>query len=255
MNPHWLITNLLAALILPPTGLLLLAGVGGLMARRWVYLGRAVIAFAVMVLIGLSTEAGASWLARPLEQGARSAPHTGKPQAIVILGGGRGRQGVAPDAPDQVGPATLMRLRRGAELHRDTRLPILVTGGAPDRSGEPEGLLMARSLKQDFAVPVQWTDDQAANTADNALLASRILRQHQLTRIWLVTDAVHMPRAAMAFARAGIEVTPAPATFIATSNLSVASYIPTAQALRHSHYALHEWLGLLWYHISLGAAV
>ncbi|NCW78763.1 MAG: YdcF family protein [Oxalobacteraceae bacterium] len=255
MNPHWLITNWLAALILPPMGLILLAGVGWLMARQWLYLGRAVIALAVMMLIGLSTEAGANWLARPLEQQAVTAKHTGKPQAIVILGAGRMRLGLAPEAPDQVGLYTLMRLRTGAELHRDTRLPILVTGGAPDRPGEPEGLLMARSLKRDFAVQAQWTDDQAANTAENALLASRILRTHQLTRVWLVTDAVHMPRAMMAFERAGIEVIPAPSTFIAAGTLSLASFIPTAQALRHSHYALHEWLGLLWYQISLGAVV
>lgn len=70
-----------------------------------------------------------------------------------------------------------------------------------------------------------------------------------------MTDAVHMPRAMMAFERAGIEVIPAPSTFIATGTLSLASFIPTAQALRHSHYALHEWLGLLWYQISLGAVV
>ena len=148
-----------------------------------------------------------------------------------------------------------MRLKEGARLHRETRLPILVTGGAPDRPGEPEGQLMAHSLVQDFGVNARWIEDQAANTAENAVLSSRILRSQDIRQVLLVTDAVHMPRARMAFARAGIEAIPAPASFIAAGSLTPSSFIPTADALRQSHYALHEWLGLLWYQISLGAVI
>lgn len=254
MNLHWLITNAIAALILPPMGLILLACAGWMIARRWLYTGRAVIVISVLLLIALSTEAGAGWLAGPLEQQAEPDKNPGKPQAIVILGGGRMRSGVA-DAADQVGPNTLMRLRAGAALHRQTSLPILVTGGAPDRPGEPEGQLMARSLKQDFGVPVRWIEEHAANTAENAMLSARILRSQNISRVWLVTDAIHMPRATMAFDRAGIEVAAAPSAYIATGQVSPASFIPSAQALRNSHYALHEWLGLLWYRISLAAAI
>ncbi len=255
MNLHWLITNMIAALILPPMGLIVLACVGWLIAGRWFYAGRAVIVTSVLLLIVLSTEAGANWLARPLEQQAQPDKPRGPPQAIVILGGGRQRSGTGPDAIDQVGPNTLMRLRAGAELHRQTNLPILVTGGAPDRPGEAEGPLMARSLRQDFSVSTRWVEDQAANTAENALFAARMLRPHAIHRVWLVTDAVHMPRAQMAFAQVGIDTVPAPSAHIATGSISPASFIPTAQALRHSHYALHEWLGLLWYRISLSAAI
>ncbi len=255
MNLHWLITNLLAALILPPMGLIVLACMGWIISRRWFYVGRAVVALAAVLLIVLSTDAGANWLAQPLEQQAKPDNMHLKPQAIVILGGGRMRSGAQADNDDQVGPNTLMRLKAGARLQRETRLPILVTGGAPDRPGEPEGQLMARSLAQDFGVTSRWIEDQATNTAENAVLSSRILRAHDIQRVLLVTDAVHMPRAQMAFARAGIEVTPAPAAFMATGSLTAASFIPTAEALRRSHYALHEWLGLLWYQISLGAVI
>lgn len=263
MNLHWLVTNLIAALILPPMGLILLACVGWLISHRWLYAGRTVIVMSALLLIALSTEAGAGWLARPLEQQAQQShsgephgqPH-GQPQAIVILGGGRMRSaGTDADPVDQVSPGTLMRLRAGAALHRQTRLPILVTGGAPDRPGDSEGSLMATSLKQDFGVPVRWVEDQAANTAENALLSARLLRPQSIRRVWLVTDAIHMPRARMAFERAGIDTVPAPSAFIANASLTAASFIPSAQALRHSHFALHEWLGLLWYRISLGAAI
>jgi len=254
MNLHWLITNAIAALILPPMGVILLACAGWMIASRWLYTGRAVIVISVLLLIVLSTEAGAGWLARPLEKQAEPDKNPGKPQAIVILGGGRMRSGIA-NGLDQVGPNTLMRLRTGAELHRQTNLPILVTGGAPDRPGEPEGLLMARSLKQDFGVPARWTEEHAANTAENAMLSARLLRSQNISRVWLVTDAIHIPRATMAFERAGIEVAAAPSAYIATGPINPASFIPSAQSLRNSHYALHEWLGLLWYRISLGAAI
>lgn len=260
MNLHWLITNTIASLILPPMGMILLAAAGWLISTRWYYTGRSVIAAAVMFLIALSTDAGANWLAKPLEQQAMPQNTSGQPQAIVILGGGRMRTPAAADTvdqagADQVGPITLMRLKTGAALHRQTGLPILVSGGAPDRPGAPEGQLMARSLTQDFGVPARWIDEQAANTVDNAMLSARLLRPASVKRVWLVTDAVHMPRAQMAFERAGLEIIPAPSAFIASSPLTPASFLPTAQALRHSHYALHEWLGLLWYRMSLGAVI
>ena len=255
MNLHWLITNLLASLILPPMALILLACMGWIISRRWFYVGRVVTLLSALLMIVLSTSAGASWLMQPLERQAYPDNTSFKPQAIVILGGGRIRSGAEPDAVDQAGPNTLMRLKMGARLHRETRLPILVTGGAPDKPGEPEGQLMARSLVQDFGVNARWVEDQAANTAENAVLSSRILRSQDIRQVLLVTDAVHMPRARMAFARAGIEAIPAPASFIAAGSLTPSSFIPTADALRQSHYALHEWLGLLWYQISLGAVI
>ena len=86
------------------------------------------------------------------------------------------------------------------------------------------------------------------------MLSARLLRSQNISRVWLVTDAIHMPRATMAFERAGIEVIAAPSAYIATGPINPASFIPSAQSLRNSHYALHEWLGLLWYRISLGAA-
>lgn len=260
MDPHWLITHIIAALILPPMGLILLACGGWLLSSRGWYLGRLLMALSVALLIALSTEAVAYWLARPLEQQAIPTNISEKPQAIVILGGGRMRTmpsniSAEADASDEVSPMTLMRLRRGAALHRQTGLPILVTGGKPDRPGESEGRLMERCLKQDFGVPVRWVDEQAANTAENALFSARLLRSQSINRVWLVTDAVHLPRAQLAFSHTGLEVTPAPSTFIASAPLSAASFIPTAPALRLSYRALHEWLGLLWYRISLGAAM
>ena len=255
MNLHWLITNSLAALILPPMGLVMLAALGWVLSRYLFYLGRGLIAVAVILLIALSTDVGTSLLAAPLERQAQADLDTGKADVIVVLGGGRMRAAAGPGVSDQVGPQTLMRLRMGAQLHRQTRLPILVSGGAPDGAGESEAVLMARSLKEDFGVTARWTEEQSANTAENALFSSAILSKHQLKRVLLVTEAMHMPRARMAFEQAGFDVQAVPSSFVANKPRDLSSFIPTAQALRHSHYALHEWIGLLWYRISLGATI
>ena len=257
MNTHWLATNALASLLLPPMGLVLLGTLGWWMARHRLYLGGFLMFLSVLLLIGLSTDAGSRALARTLEQ--QTLPlipvADSKAQAIVILGGGRLHAAPDADGRDQVGPITLMRLRAGARLQRQTGLPVLVAGGAPDGSGESEARLMERTLKEDFRVPVRWIEDKSGNTAGNAILSSPVLYQAGIRRILLVTDAMHMPRARLVFERAGLEVVPMPTNFVATQELSLASFIPHAQALRHSHYALHEWLGLLWYQISYGAAI
>ncbi|HEX8887242.1 MAG TPA: hypothetical protein VF797_22385, partial [Noviherbaspirillum sp.] len=52
------------------------------------------------------------------------------------------------------------------------------------------------------------------------------------------------------FEQTGLEVTGAPTNYIAQGALHPADFIPNAGALRDSHYALHEWIGLLWYRIA-----
>ena len=106
---------------------------------------------------------------------------------------------------DLVGPVTLMRLRAAARLHRETGLPVLVSGGAPDGPGESEARLMARSLKEDFGITARWLEEQSTNTAGNAILSAPLLHEANVRRILLVTDAVHMPRARWAFERVGLE--------------------------------------------------
>ena len=45
-------------------------------------------------------------------------------------------------------------------------------------------------------------------------------------------------------------MTAAPTNYIGQDALHPADFIPNAGALRDSHYALHEWIGLLWYRIA-----
>jgi uncharacterized SAM-binding protein YcdF (DUF218 family) len=256
MSSYWLITNALTALLLPPTIFVVLGISGMLIARRYLYLGRTVMVVSVMSLLALSTDAGSAWLIRTLEQQSLQATsiEKNKSQAIVVLGGGRARVASGEGDYDQVGPITLMRLRAAAHLQRQTHLPLLVTGGAPDGQGESEAVLMARSLKDDSGVTARWVESNAINTNQNAILSAQLLRKENIQQILLVTDAIHMPRARWAFEHAGLRVAPVPSHFVACSDFHLASFIPNAQSLKNSHYAIHEWLGLLVYRLRYAVA-
>ncbi len=256
MNTYWLITNALTALLLPPTIFIVFAISGLLIARRYRYLGRTVMVVSVMSLLALSTDAGSAWLIRPLEQQSLQAKliEKNKSQAIVVLGGGRARVASGQGDYDQVGPITLMRLRAAARLQRQTHVPLLVSGGAHDGQGESEAVLMARSLKDDFGFEARWVESDSINTNQNAILSAQLLRQENIQQIFLVTDAIHMPRARWAFEHAGLRVVSVPSQFVASDDFQLARFIPNAQSLKNSHYAIHEWLGLLVYRLRYAVA-
>ncbi|HTD02548.1 YdcF family protein [Undibacterium sp.] len=180
-----------------------------------------------------------------------SARGTGA-QAIVVLTAGRvvaAPEYVKKDIPDYIG---LARMRYTARLHRESQLPVLVTGGFGKRYDNDQSLaeIMATGLEQDFATPVKWLETESINTAQNAELSAKILRLAGVTRILLVTDAMHMRRAKLAFQQQGLQVVAAPTVFLNAYDIRLSSLMPTMGSLRRSYYAIYEWLGLLLYELS-----
>jgi uncharacterized SAM-binding protein YcdF (DUF218 family) len=254
MSASWLATQFVSALLLPPLNLVL-AGVAGFMLRkRWPRAGGALCLASLIVLVIFCTDAGARLLLTPLENMAvpLTASRAADAQAIVVLGGGRLKSAPEYGGRDVPGHVTLARLRYGAVLHRQTGLPVLVTGGMPEGSAESEAALMARVLNEDFATPVKWLEQLSDNTAQNAQYSAQLLKQSGVHRILLVTDAMHMPRSQRIFARYGLQVVPAPTTFLSREPWSPADFVPNGGAFMQSHYAMHEWIGLVWYRIRHG---
>lgn len=174
-------------------------------------------------------------------------------QAIVVLGAGRYSN--APEyGGDTVSPFELMRLRYAARLYRLSHLPLVMVGGTTDtESGRtPESLLMKRSATEDFGVPVAWTEERSSNTAENAANVATLLREHNIHRILLVTEAWHMPRAMWAFQHGGIQAIPAPTGFIlANDSERDYSWLPSARAMYQVRLAFHEIAGILWYRLTM----
>ena len=120
------------------------------------------------------------------------------------MGGGRRRGALEMNhySYQDVSSATLDRLRVAAEFAKRAKLPILVSGGAPDRMGGDElteAELMAMILKNEFSVQLRWLGKTSKNTHENAQDSLEILRRDSVERIYLVTDFLHTPRAQRAF--------------------------------------------------------
>jgi uncharacterized SAM-binding protein YcdF (DUF218 family) len=132
---------------------------------------------------------------------AGPGPAGGHRLAVVVLG--------APLVPGRpVNPALARRARHGAALvraHGDALL-IGVGGG---RCPEADAIA---AIARDLGVPDRalLAESRSVNTLQNAVLAARLLRRHGVTRVRLVTDWPHVPRAWLCFRLAGVACRPAP---------------------------------------------
>lgn len=250
MSLSWLLTNLLASLLLPPFNGLLLAGVGILLWRSRPRLARFLVISGFLLVTVLSLGVVARALLVPLEAKypaiAPASLSRLDADAIVVLGAGRYSGSPEFSEDDVIGPA-LDRLRYGALLAKKSKKPLLVTGGAPDGGDRSEAEAMRDSLQRDFGVSVRWLESASDNTLENARLSAKILLPAGVKRVALVTHAWHMPRSVAAFETAGLSVLPAPTGYMSAGPSSAFDFVPRAGAMQGSARALHEYIGLAWY--------
>jgi len=237
-------------LVLPPGAIIVLAVLGLLAWKRRPRLGNALCGMSLGLLYVLSTGAASWLLAHPLESlepPLRAGPAPA--EAIVVLTAGRVRNspeyGRLP-VPDFT---ALKRISYAAYLYRSRQLPLLVTGGMATGHSyeEPLAIGMKRVFEEQFQIPVKWTEAAARNTSENARFSAAMLKQAGIGHIILLTDAVHMRRARLAFERQGIAVTPGPIFYQEPGDFDPLRLWPSVESLRRSHAALYEWLGLGWY--------
>ncbi|HWT71829.1 MAG TPA: YdcF family protein [Oxalicibacterium sp.] len=249
MSGSWIFNSAMSALLLLPFSLVLWCAFGLWLRGRWLRFGTGVSLMALLLLTVFSTRPGAMLLVAPLEKmnPPLSAAQAAGAQAIVVLGAGRIANAPEYDGRDVPSAIGLQRLRYAAKLHRDTGLPILLSGGMPDGSTVSEAAIMERVLREDFVVPTRWLEERSNNTAENARDAAAMLRKSGIQRILLVTDAIHMQRARLAFQRTGLTVIAAPTVFDSAERVTIVDWFPRSRWLQRSDYASHEWLGLAWY--------
>jgi uncharacterized SAM-binding protein YcdF (DUF218 family) len=238
------VKKLIAALVLPPTGPLLVAIVGLLLLRRRPRLGRALTWCGVMTLFVLSLPSVSAilvWVvgdSAPLDR--RQAASA---QAIVVLGGGLRRNAVEYGG-DTLNWLSLERVRYAAALARETSLPILVTGGRV-YGGRAEGEVMREVLEREYSVPVRWVEGESRNTFENAVLSAKLLRRDGISRVLVVCHGVDTRRVRKEFSAAGLEVIPAATEIPSLTIDSPIQLLPSMGALRDSYLALYEFLGNL----------
>jgi uncharacterized SAM-binding protein YcdF (DUF218 family) len=247
-NLDVLLTKVTSAFLLPPLNLLLLILIGIFLLPRRPHLARRIFIATGCLLYLFSTPIIVGSVRQCFETVPPLDPTATLPSAdaIVVLAGGLYRK--APEyGGDTVDGYVLERLRYAARLYRLTKTPILVTGGSWREGVRPEAHAMKESFEQDFHIPVHWVEDQSRNTSENAQLSAAILQRHDVHTIYLVTHALHMPRARAAFERAGLQVIPAPTRFAVRDRITILQFLPQSSSFEASANIFYEAMGRLWY--------
>lgn len=242
-------------IVLPPNLFLLLIVIGLGVSPIWRRKGLVIAASATVLLIVFSMP----WLASGLINSLQSYPAIPpnkvaglqhRADVIVVLAAGRRRQ--APEfGDDTLSKLTLERVRYAAYLARVSKLPIVISGGKPQKADKnSEAYLIQQALINEFQLPVKQIEEYSRNTYENAYYSNVYLSRLDLKRVVLVTHAWHMPRAVEAFKHFELQVVPAPTAFeYSGPGVEFDDIIPSTVAMRQTYLAFHEMLGRKWYQL------
>lgn len=253
----WLI-YVIKTLLLPISSFLLLGFIGLFRVLKKLTHGKSLLFGALLGLYILSMPLTSGYLMCLIESPTQNTfTPSEQNQAIVVIGSGLRGNAVEFGGDYTLNSRTLERVRYAATLAKRTNLPIMVSGGNVFESESPipaEATVMANVLETEFNMPVQWQEVQSRNTTENATYCRKILHIQKIDKILLVTHAFHMKRAKIEFEKAGFDVQAAPTVYLSSVNddeLDIFQFIPSAQAMLNSHFALHEFMGLAWFKIRL----
>lgn len=185
---------------------------------------------------------------------------TWQPKPVVLTSSDQYSCGIVPGgfaSPDANANgyfnATADRFIQAVKLYKTGHIKhILISGG--------NGKINEKSFREAawvrgeliaFGIPdsVIFTEDKSNNTKENAFYSKQILDSLHLTAPYLlITSAFHMPRAALVFKNAGVDVVPFPCNYnIGRGGFSAWDLIPTPSTLLGWDAFLKETVGYWWY--------
>ncbi len=245
--------KIITPFVLPPGIFIVALGIAGLwlIARRRkkaaLFCGLAAIALWLCSIAPLSNA-----LMKPLEY---RYPMPANPQGDVIILLGGGSISKAPDLNGEGVPTTTMlaRIVTTARLQKRLNVPIIVSGGRvfADRPAEAP---IAKRVLVDLGVPANQviTESQSRDTRQNAYYSHQICKARGFNRPLVVTSAGHLWRAALSFQKQGLPIQLFPADYRTSpvNRYAWYHYLPNAGSLSTVSRAMHEYIGLLYYHFS-----
>jgi uncharacterized SAM-binding protein YcdF (DUF218 family) len=240
----------LSILGLPPVPLFLLIFIGLFIIEKSRRFGRYLILIGVLTLWLISCGLFSAWLeAICLESFTITNPTELKRkgvQAIVVLGAGVELD--LPDGKPQLQAGALDRLRYAIQLSRESKIPILVSGGkgwASRSDSISESDITEIVSLTAFDYPIKWKEGESRDTKEASVNSFEILSKAEIKNIALVTHSWHMSRSYKNFEKAGFIVTPAPMGQNSNNNNLFFSLFPSAGGLQKTQIVIHEFMGNL----------
>lgn len=176
----------------------------------------------------------ANLLAMPLLRVSSSPANA---DVAVILAGGRYEDG-------SLNQSSIERTIAGVRLYHQGLVPRLLFSGGPCCRRSISALMAG--LAHDLGVPRSaiLLEEQSTRTYESARHSAELLRRNGLRSAILVTSPLHLVRAQLAFAAAGIPVYPLRASETDLSRVS-----GTDERIALLDDAIHEYLGLAFYRL------
>jgi uncharacterized SAM-binding protein YcdF (DUF218 family) len=167
---------------------------------------------------------------------------------IVVLAGGMSGQADTVDELDLLQSSSYRRALGGLRLAKQyPQADVYVVGGSL-HAKVPASELMAHLITRleplgDRVV----VEKDSSNTAANARALASLLQASNIRRIYLVTAALHMPRAVSVFEKLGFYVCAYPVDRLKVKSTYWDALVPQISALTKSTQAIHEMYGYMFY--------
>lgn len=216
-----------------------------LLAMTWRWLPRALRWSSIgieILLVVVMTPLGANFLVHAVESRVPATtrcalPH---PQAIVVLSGGLDRPPASLGDFSAANAESLHRLFAGITLWRQTPGAVLIVAGGDEQRITQADLLA--QLARELGVPAAAirVERNSRTTWENARDVAAMTDNR---RIWLVTSALHLPRALVAFRAFGFQPCAWSSGSLYLPPKGIGYFIPQSSALDKAEAAIHEIVG------------
>ena len=244
---HQFASAVLSGVLSPFNWLIVLLLVACMVKKR--SLKKTALILALFVFIVFGNAALLNWYAK-----------TWQPKPVVLSPSAEYSCGIVPGgfaSPDADANgyfnATADRFIQAVKLYKTGHIKhILISGGngkENEKSFREAAWVRGELVSVGIPDSVIFTEDKANNTKENAIYSKQILDSLRLTPPYLlITSAFHMPRAALVFKKAGVDVVSFPCNYnIGRGSFSAWDLIPTPSTLLGWDSFLKETVGYWWY--------
>ncbi len=247
----FLIKKLVKPFFLPPMIVIILVLYGLVCIHKGKKIGKFLVMTGVLVFYLFSISPVTNIIIKPLEMRYKPVKLVteNSPSVIVVLSGGARVNKIFP-VTSSLECSSMARIIEAYRLYRMIKpARIMIVGGSGDPVADFEESKKMKDVLRILGVPGKLVsiEVESRDTYENL---EAVKEQLQKTPFWLVTSAIHMPRAMFLARKFGLKAFPAPCDSRYNQLGGLTSFIPDPFNFCTCTAAINEYLGLAWYKLA-----